>query len=79
MRCEQLQRSLWDAKTTGLREAPPDKVLTVQYPDLLTNPAGEVERITELLDLNVRAAQRDSAVDLVQRQERAQDFELVHS
>jgi len=63
--CERLQRSLWEAKTTGLRKARPDKVLTVQYHDLLADPAGEVGRITTFLDLNVRSAQRDSAVDLV--------------
>ena len=63
--CERLQRSLWEAKLTGLRKVQPDKLLTVQYQDLLADPSREVERITEFLDLNVRSAQRDGAVELV--------------
>jgi sulfotransferase family protein len=62
---EQLQRSLWEAKTTGLATAPLDHVLTLQYNDLLADPAGEVGHIASFLGLNVRFAQRDSAVDLV--------------
>ena len=63
--CERLQQALWHAKTKALAKVPSDRLLTVRYHDLLVAPDGEVERITEFLDLNVRSAQRDSAVDLV--------------
>ena len=64
-RCEQLQRALREAKTTGLRNVQPDKLLTVQYQDLLVDPSREVTRMATFLDLNVRSAQRNAAVDLV--------------
>jgi len=60
-----LQRSLWGAKTTGLAEVPSHRVLTVRYHNLLADPAAEVERLTEFLDLQVRLAQRERAVELV--------------
>jgi len=63
--CEQLQHTLWDTQVHHLAKVPDDRVLTVQYDDLLTDPAAEVDRITAFLHLNVRSAQRKSAVGLV--------------
>jgi len=63
--CEQLQRALWQSQVAGLEMVPHERVLPVGYHNLLADPIEEIERITEFLGLQVRSAQRKSAVELV--------------
>lgn len=64
--CKRLQRTLDNAKSTGLQQVTPDRVLTIQYHNLLAHPAHEVDRVIDYLDLTVRPKQRRHAIALVE-------------
>lgn len=64
--CENLQRALCDAKTAALARVAADHMLTIRHYDLLADPASQVDRIIEFLTLQVRAEQRQAALEMAQ-------------
>lgn len=60
--CEAVQRWLWESKNEFLQRV---DHLTIDYPNLLTDPACEIDRIVEYLGLEVDDPQRQAAIDHV--------------
>jgi hypothetical protein len=58
-RAEAVQRWLWDRKTEFIGEV---EHLTVEFDDLLSDPAAQVERVIEFLGLEPTDEQRAAAI-----------------